>query len=160
MEAVQVEKMSRAGETERARRARGDSPAPRASARAADGPVDPEVAAVARRRRFTAEYKRRILEEADRCGPGQVGALLRREGLYSSHLTKWRTQRELALRCGLAPRKRGRKPQDNPLAARVAELEHDNARLRGELKKAQIIIEVQKKVATLLHQTEPGCGNG
>jgi transposase-like protein len=121
--------------------------------------VDPEVSATARRRRFTAEYKRGILEEADRCGPGQVGALLRREGLYSSHLTTWRKQREAALRSGLAPRKRGRKPQYNPLAERVAELERDNARLRGDLEKAEIIIEVQKKVATLLRKTEKDGAN-
>lgn len=150
---VEAEKVgigSAAAETERARRASGVSAAARASARGSE-PSDPEVPAIARRRSFTAEYKRGILEEADRCAPGEVGALLRREGLYSSHLTNWRKEREMALRSGLAPRKRGRKSQRNPLAGRVAELERDNARLRVALEKAEIIIDVQKKVARLLN---------
>ena len=159
MEAEQDGMRSRAGETERARRASAVFPARRASAPPEGAPVDPEVTAIARRRRFTAEYKRTILEEADRCGPGQVGALLRKEGLYSSHLTAWRKQREVALRSGLAPRKRGRKSQHHPLVQRVAELERDNARLRDALDKAEIIIDVQKKVATLLRKTEKNGAN-
>lgn len=113
---------------------------------------DPEVPAKARRRRFTAQYKLRILEEAERCTePGEVGALLRREGLYSSHLSKWRQQREAGALAALTPKKRGRKPRPvDPQAPRVAELERENARLRDKLEKAETIIEVQKKLSQLL----------
>jgi transposase len=110
--------------------ATGAQPAPVAAAR-----PDPEVASKARRRRFTAAYK---LERATT--PGAIGALLRREGLYSSHLAKWREHQAASLE----PRRRGRKPQVNPLRARVAQLERENTRLQRELEKAQIIIEVQK----------------
>ncbi len=127
--------------------ATGAEPAPAAAAR-----PNPEVASKARRRRFTAEYKLRILREAERCSaPGAIGALLRREGVYSSHLTTWRAQQAASLE----PRRRGRKPQVNPLAARVAQLERETVRLQRELEKAQIIIEVQKKVAALLGKDEP-----
>ncbi len=140
------------GEAEGARRATGASPP--AVARAEDRP-EPEVAAKARRRRFTAEYKERILAEAERCQrPGELGALLRREGLYSSHVQKWRQQR----REGLKGRKRGRPSERHPLAARVAQLERENERLREQLEKAEVIIEVQKKVATLLGKGEPSGG--
>jgi transposase len=141
------------GEAEGARRATGASPP--AAARAAEDRPDPEVTAKARRRRFTTEFKLRILEEADRCqGSGEIGALLRREGLYSSHLQKWRQQR----REGLAGRKRGRPSERNPLSARVAQLERENERLREKLEKAEVIIEVQKKVAALLGKGEPSGG--
>lgn len=127
--------------------ATGAEPAPAAAAR-----PDPEVPSKARRRRFTAEYKLRILREAERCtSSGAIGALLRREGLYSSHLTSWRKQQAKALQ----PRRRGRKPQANPLRARVAQLERENARLQRELEKAEIIIDVQKKVAKLLGKDGP-----
>ena len=102
----------------------------------------------AQRRQFSAAYKQRILEEADRCTElGQIGALLRREGLYSSHLSSWRSQRTQAL----AAQRRGRKPsaQFGP-AERVAELERDNERLHQQLEQAQAIIEVQKKLSELL----------
>lgn len=114
--------------------------------------ADPEVPEKARRRRFTAEYKLRVLQEADACGePGEIGALLRREGLYSSHLVVWRRQREEGTLQGLMPRKRGRKPQQkNPLAKKVAELERKNRRLEKRLKQAEIIIDVQKKVSQIL----------
>ena len=114
--------------------------------------ADPEVPEKARRRRFSAEYKMRILEEADACSePGEVGALLRREGLYSSHLVVWRRQRAEGTLEGLRPRKRGRKPQPiNPLAKKVAELERKNKRLEQRLKQAEIIIDVQKKVSQIL----------
>ena len=110
-------------------------------------PVDPEVLEKPVRRRFTAEYKLGVLREAERCGePGQMGALLRREGLYSSHLTEWRRQRERSALAGLAPKKRGRVgPADHPLATRVAELERENAHLTRRLAQAETIIEVQKK---------------
>lgn len=106
---------------------------------------DPEVPEKAQRRQFSATYRQRILEEADRCTePGQISALLRREGLYSSHLSTWRQQRTQAL----AAQRRGRKPL--PHAQRLATLERDNARLREHLAQAQAIIEVQKKLSELL----------
>ena len=112
---------------------------------------DPEVLEKARRRRFTAKYKRGILEEAERCGPGQIGALLRREGLYSSHLTTWRRQREAGALEALGPRKRGRKATvRDARAQRLGELERENERLRHRLAQAETIIEVQKKVSSLL----------
>ena len=94
---------------------------------------DPEVVPQAKRRQFTARYKLRILEEADRCTErGQIGELLRREGLYSSHLSKWRQQRARGQLQGLAPKKRGRKGQ-NPTVAELARLRRENERLRAEL---------------------------
>jgi transposase-like protein len=104
------------------------------------------------RRRFTAEYKRRILEEADRLtAPGELGALLRREGLYSSHLSTWRKQREQGMLDGLAPKKRGRKPKrKDPLVEENQRLRRENARLAARLKQAETIIEVQKKLSTML----------
>lgn len=100
---------------------------------------------------FTAEYKRRVLDEADACRePGEVGALLRREGLYSSHLSAWRRQREKALAAGLGPRKRGRRPAKDPQAERAERLERENARLRRQLDEAKAIIDIQKKVSQLL----------
>ena len=116
----------------------------------ATGVPDPEVIPQAKRRQFTAKYKLRILEEADRCTErGQIGELLRREGLYSSHLSKWRQQRARGQLQGLAPKKRGRKGQD-PTVAELARLRRENERLRAELEKAEIIIDVQKKLAQLL----------
>ena len=113
---------------------------------------DPEVAEKPQRRRFTAEYKVRILRDADVCAvPGEIGALLRREGLYSSHLTEWRRQREQGALAGLAPNKRGRHgAPPHPLARRVHELERENTRLQQRLQQAEAIIEVQKKVSELL----------
>ena len=111
---------------------------------------DPEVVPQAKRRQFTAKYKLRILEEADRCTErGQIGELLRREGLYSSHLSKWRQQRARGQLQGLAPKKRGRKGQD-PTVAELARLRRENERLRAQLAQAEIIIDVQKKLAQLL----------
>ncbi len=117
---------------------------------------DPEVPAKARRRRFTAKYKLRILAKADRCSkPGDVGKLLRQEGLYSSILSRWREQRETGALAALTPKKRGRKPRAvDPQAKRVAELERENARLRQKLEKAETIIEVQKKLSLLLGPEE------
>ena len=113
---------------------------------------DPEVAAKPRRRRFTAEYRLRILEEAERCRKsGEVGQLLRREGLYSSHLTAWRKARHNGALRGLAEKKRGAKPKgNNPLEPKVRELESKVARLEKELHKAHTILDVQEKVAGLL----------
>ena len=108
----------------------------------------PEVSEKASRRRFTAEYKTRILDEADRCTePGQVGELLRREGLYSSHLTNWRRQRET----GLAPKQRGRKPKSNKKEQQELDrLRRENKRLAERLRQAETIIDVQKKVCEML----------
>jgi transposase len=116
-------------------------------ASSAPGP-DPEVVERARRRRFTAEYKLRILREVDGCAkPGELGALLRREGLYSSHLAHWRRQR----REGLRSKKRGRKAEaDAEQARRLAELEKENERLRRRLKKAETLLDVQKKLSEVL----------
>lgn len=113
-------------------------------------PVDPEVAAKPTRRVFTAEYKLRILEEVDRAASGDVGGILRREGLYSSHLTSWRKARRAGALRKLS-QKRGRKPkQAHPLAKKVEQLERDLSRTREALRKAELIIEVQGKVAGLL----------
>jgi transposase len=115
--------------------------------------ADPEVLPRAERRQFAAEYKLRILEEADRCTQrGQVGALLRREGLYSSHLSKWRQQRADGQFQGLSARKRGRKAQDSSVED-LARLQRENERLRTRLEKAEIIIDVQKKLSLLLGLT-------
>ena len=110
--------------------------------------VKPEVSEKAVRRRFTAEYKARILDEADRCTePGQLGELLRREGLYSSHLTTWRRQRDE----GLSPKRRGRKPAPNKKERQELErLRRENKRLAEELRQARLIIDVQKKVSEML----------
>lgn len=106
------------------------------------------------RRQFSAEFKQRILREADQAQasgePGALGALLRREGLYSSNLSEWRAARDRAELAGLTPKKRGRKPSRNPLATEVERLQRQNARLEQELAKARIVIAVQKKVALLL----------
>jgi transposase-like protein len=114
------------------------------------GAPDPEVVEKKPRRRFTAQYKLRILEEAEACTEsGQIGALLRREGLYSSNLTAWRRQRDDGQLQALSPKKRGRKQKPkNPLAERVAQLERETRRLEHRLKQAQTIIEVQKKYRT------------
>jgi len=108
------------------------------------------------RRRFTAEYKRRILREAEFCKePGQMGALLRREGLYSSNLTTWQRQAERGTLEALSPKKRGPKEQKpDPSARRIAELEKENQKLRHKLRQAAMIIEAQKKIAEIL-QTPP-----
>ena len=106
---------------------------------------DPEVVVKARRRHFTAEYKRQVLQEADACTQrGEVGALLRREGLYSSHLNTWRQQRQRGERQGLMPAKRGRKA--DPQAAEIARLQRETARLKAQLDRAELIIEVQKNL--------------
>ena len=106
-----------------------------------------EVVAKAERRRFTAQYKRKVLREADHCQqPGEIGGLLRREGLYWSNLANWRKQRERGELAGLSTKKRGPKRQEkNPLAERVRELERDNRRLKRRAERAEGIVELQKK---------------
>lgn len=111
-----------------------------------------EVLAKAARRRFTAEYKRRILKEAERCSrPGEIGALLRREGLYSSHLSAWRAARARGELAGLSPRRRG--PRPRPIDARdrrIRALERENRRLAARAERAEALVEVQKKLSQLL----------
>jgi transposase len=117
---------------------------------------DPEVPASAKRRAFTAEFKRRVLAEADACGPGEIGAVLRRHGLYSSHLTTWRRARERGELAGLTPRKRGRKATaKNPLADEVARLERALRRMTARAERAEGLVEVQKKLAALLGEELP-----
>lgn len=115
-------------------------------------PPDPEVPEKKPRRNFTAKYKLRILAEADACTQkGQLGALLRREGLYSSNLATWRRQRKKGLLKAMTPKKRGRKRKEkNPLTKKVAQLEKENRRLQQKLKKAELIIEAQKKMSEIL----------
>ena len=133
-----VERETSAG-SEGARRATGDP-----AGRAAAGVEDPEVSEQAKRRRFTAEYKLRIVREADACkGDGDVAALLRREGLYSSLLSSWRRQRDEIAKVGMTSRKRGRKAKaEDP---RVKELERENARLQRRLARVETMLEIQKK---------------
>ena len=111
-----------------------------------------EVTPKAKRRQFSAQYKLRILEEADRCTkPGEIGALLRREGLYSSNLTTWRRQRAEGQIGALSAKKRGPKPAtDAAMARELAQLRKEKQHLEQQLKKAELIIEVQKKVSLLL----------
>ncbi len=145
----------RSGERSEPERSGGPPPP---TAAAAPSPIerppapDSEVIPKARRRTFTAEYKLRILREAEKCTQsGQIGALLRREGLYSSHLTEWGRLRDKGFLAAAGDRRRGRraKPTD-PSAKRVAELERANRRLSEKLRKAEIIIDFQKKVQALL----------
>jgi transposase-like protein len=112
--------------------------------------LDTEVLERAVRRRFTSSYKLRIVQEAERCkGPGELGSLLRREGLYSSHVSAWRRQYREGALSGLN-RKRGRKEKRSPEERRISELEKENRRLRQRLKRAETIIEVQKKASEIL----------
>jgi len=108
-----------------------------------------EVQPRASRRRFTAEYKRKIVEEAAQCGHGEIGALLRREGLYFSYLTKWREEYAAG-----TLRDRARGPRANPNRAEMKRLKRENARLRRKLEQAEAIIDAQKKLARLLESQE------
>ena len=111
-----------------------------------------EVVEKAKRKRFTAAEKIRILREVEACrGTGEMGALLRREGIYSSYLTTWRKQRESQELEGLAPQKRGPKP--NPEAIELAKLRREHARLQERMRQAELIIDVQKKVARMFGAT-------
>ena len=122
-----------------------------AAGRNGDGP-DPEVADKATRRRFSGEYKRRIVREADKCTKaGEVGALLRREGLYSSSLSAWRRECAAGDLAGTGLVKRGPKAQPKDVRdKRIAELERETRQLKRKLAQAETIIGIQKKVATLL----------
>ena len=116
---------------------------------------DPEVVAQPKRRTFTAEYKQRILEEVVAATRGGLGALLRCEGLYSSLLTYWRRERAKGVLEALTPRQRGSKPKRHPMEEEVQKLRRQNARLTEDLRKAHLIIDVQKKVAALLGNPIP-----
>lgn len=111
-----------------------------------------EVAVKGERRRFTAEYKQKVLREVDDCErPGEIGALLRRQGLYWSNLTYWRRQRESGELAGLTAKRRGpQRREKNPLAERVRELERDNVRLKRRAERAEGLVELQKKVSEIL----------
>ena len=112
---------------------------------------DPEVVAQAKRRRFTGEFKQRILAETDQAkGSGGIGILLRREGLYSSLLATWRREREAGVLQALTPQKRGPKSKRDPFQEETTQLRRENVRLTEQLRKAEIVIDVQKKVAALL----------
>jgi len=113
----------------------------------------PEVLEKPVRRRFSVEYKLKILAEADACvKTGQLGELLRREGLYSSNLSNWRRQRETGALAGLTPKRRGRKAKlKNPLSGEVTRLQRENDRLKEHLRQAELIIDVQKKVSEMLN---------
>jgi transposase len=111
-----------------------------------------EVIAKAKRKQFSAAEKLRILREVDACqGSGEIGALMRREGIYSSYLTTWRRQRERGELDGLAPHRRGPKP--DPQAAEIARLKRENERLQKRLQQAELIIDFQKKAAQLFGGT-------
>jgi transposase-like protein len=115
-------------------------------------PPDPEVPEKAIRRHFTAEYKVNVLRQAEDCREKrEIGALLRREGLYSSHLTTWRRQKDAGILSGLKPKQRGRKANPvHPLQAEVEQLRKENNRLQRRLKKAELIIDIQKKISQML----------
>ena len=140
---LEKENLKEMAETEGARRASG------VSAISAGDVPDPEVVEKPKRRRFSAEYRLRIVREADACkAPGEVGALLRREGLYSSLLSAWRRQRDAGALAGLRSKKRG--PKAKAVDPRVNRLEREVVRLRRQLEQAETIIEIQKKVAGIL----------
>lgn len=114
--------------------------------------MEVEVSAKAERRRFAADYKRKVLRQAEQCKEsGQIGALLRREGLYWSNLSKWRKQRESGELAGLSVKRRGpQRREKNPIADRVKELERDNERLKRRAERAERIVELQKKISEIL----------
>jgi transposase len=116
---------------------------------------DPEVTAKAKRRSFSAAYKTKILAEVEAAaGSGNIGEILRREGIYSSTLTGWRKERDAAIHSAFS-QKRGPEPKNNPFTAENEKLRRRNQRLEEELRKAEIIIDVQKKVAMLLGRPLP-----
>ena len=145
-----------AAERREAERSEADRSAAAGNTVAPEPPAPPrpdaEVVVDAKRRTFTAEYKQRILAEADAgvAQPGAIGALLRREGLYSSHLVTWRRERQAGILKGLTPHQRGPKSKRNPQQEEMQKLRRENQRLTEELRKAEIVIDVQKKVGALL----------
>ena len=162
MHAAQIS--SDPGASQGARRATGDAPgsAPPPPSPPIASDSDCEVVPRARRRTFSNADKRRILQAVDQCTqPGEIGALMRREGVYSSSLSTWRRQREAAELAALAPQKRG--PKADPARTEgqlIAQLTRERDHLRVELDKAQLVIEVQKKVSTLLALLSPAAKSG
>jgi transposase len=146
------------GHDEAAKRSEGSEPSRSEAASSSRGgaeelsPVvpDPEIPDKAKRRTFTAEYKTRILEETDKAAPGEIGAILRREGLYSSHLVAWRRDRRRGTVDALATKRRGPPPKRTAAEVEFEKLQRENARLQEELRKARLIIDVQKKLARML----------
>ena len=120
-----------------------------------DAPAGASGEVRAKRRTFTAAEKLRILREAERCPKGELGALLRRAGVYSSHLTHWRRERERNQLTGLAPQKRGPAKRVDEQARRLAQLEREKTRLQAKLGKAELIIDAQKKLLQVLGLPEP-----
>ena len=137
------------GERSEAPRSEGSPMVERLSSPTRERVPDPEVASRPKRRHFTAEYKLRILREVDSSnGPGEIGALLRREGLYSSHLVLWRRQREEAAQAQLKARKRGPKAKvEDP---RIKKLERENAQLQRQMKRIALLLDIQKKAGEIL----------
>ncbi len=122
----------------------------------AESPINLEVTDKPVRRRYTVEYKRTILQRADHCTEkGEIGALLRREGLYSTLLTTWRREREAGVLAGLGSRKRGPKSKRDPRDEQIGMLQKENGRLKRKLRQAEAIIDVQKKISDLLGIPQP-----
>ena len=155
-----TKKTNTSGETPEPRKGERSEPDRGGGGSPGTGP-DPEVAPRAQRRRFSAAYKLRIVQEADGCSqPGEIGALLRREGLYSSHLVEWRRARDQGQLDALAAKRRGPKADpDRALKKRNGQLELENARLRKKLETAETILEVQGNVSRLLGLTMPKSGS-
>ena len=155
-----TKKTNTSGETPEPRKGERSEPDRGGGGSPGTGP-DPEVAPRAQRRRFSAAYKLRIVQEADGCSqPGEIGALLRREGLYSSHLVEWRRARDQGQLDALAAKQRGPKADpDRALKKRNGQLERENARLRKKLETAETILEVQGNVSRLLGLTMPKSGS-
>ena len=152
-----------AGTSQGARRATEDAPATAAGdASTTPSHTDVQVVARPKRRQFSNADKHRILHAADRCTqPGEIGALLRREGIYSSILSTWRSQRKAAELAALAAQKRGPKPDlQRADTQQIAQLTRDNARLQSQLDNALLVIDVQKKVSMLLGLSIPATGGG
>lgn len=138
-------------EAERSEAERSGAPTKSADKRVRISVPDPEVSAASGRRRFSAAYKARIVRESDACSqPGEIGALLRREGLYSSQLTEWRKQYRKGAESALSDDKRGRKPTKNPLKPEVERLGRELERAQKKLRQAEIIIEFQKNLCEIL----------
>ena len=154
-----VKSVTDPGASQGARRATEDAPG--SANQVSPAVADSEVVAHARRRNFAPAQKRRILEEADRCTkPGELGALMRREGIYSSALSTWRRQREAGDLAALAPQKRGPKIDPHRTETlRIAQLTRERDNLQSRLEKALLVIDVQKKLAALLGNPTDSTGS-
>lgn len=147
-------------EAERSEAERSAGPTKPAHRRVRVVTPDPEVREKSGRRRFSASYKARVVREADACRePGEVGALLRREGLYSSHLTHWRKDYRMGAESALSDDKRGRKPTRNPLEPEVEKLRRELERTTRKLKQAELIIDFQKNLCEMLGISPTGVSN-